>query len=277
MLRIVLASLIFAGAVSAQTPAADFKQSCSSCHTIGGGPLTGPDLKDVSKRRDRAWLVGFILDPAGVIASGDPYAAKLLAAAGGVPMPAVAGMTKDRANALLDLIESESAKEKSAFAGLQLPDRPLTADDVALGRSIFMGTTALKNAGPSCIACHSMGDIGWLGGGTLGPDLTGAFERYGDRRKLGAWLSAPATATMLPTFKDHPLTDDEILGVVAYLQSMAGESEDKAPRALVFVLVGLAGAMGALVGFQAIWKDRFRGVRRSLVENARRTSTGDRA
>jgi len=268
--RTILALAFLAGVTVAQTPAADFKQSCSSCHTIGGGPLTGPDLKDVSKRKDRAWLVRFINDPAGVIASGDPYAKEILAAANNVQMPPVIGMTKDRAATLLDLIEAESAKEKSQFAGSALPERPLTAADLALGREIFLGTHALANGGPSCVSCHAMGDIGWLGGGSLGPDLTKVFERYGDRRRLGAWLTAPATETMLPTFKEHPLQDDEILGLVAYFRDAATTlEEDSAPHALVFILIGLAGSIGALVAFNRAWSNRFTGVRRRLVEQAR--------
>jgi cytochrome c551/c552 len=262
---------VLAGIAAAQTPTADFKTSCSSCHTIGGGRLTGPDLKDVGKRKDRAWLVRFIDDPAGVIASGDPYAKKILAEAGGVPMPPVAGMTKDRAEALLDLIEAESAKEKSQFAGTALPERPLTAEDIDFGRRIFLGTAPLKNGGPSCVSCHAMGDIGWLGGGTLGPDLTKVFERYGDQRKLGAWLTAPATETMLPTFKDHPLDEEEILGLIAYFRDAAAHlEEDSAPHALTFILLGLAGSIGVLVVFNRTWQGRFRGVRRRLVEEARK-------
>ncbi|MHC4958236.1 MAG: c-type cytochrome [Planctomycetota bacterium] len=259
-----------AGAAAAQSPAADFKQNCSSCHTIGGGTLTGPDLKDVSQRKDRAWLVKFVTDPAGVLASGDPYAAKLLQAARGVPMPPIAGMTKTRANDLLDLIEAESKLEKSQFAGVQLPDRPLTDADVALGREVFLGLTRLKNGGTSCVSCHAIGGVGWLGGGTLGPDLTKVFEKYEDRRKLGAWLSAPATETMLPTFKAHPLEADEILGLVAFLKDAAARhEEDDAPRALIFILLGLGGALGALVGFNRAWSGRFRAVRRPLVHRTK--------
>lgn len=273
-----LALALLVGSAAAQTPAVDFSQSCKSCHTIGGGPLTGPDLKDVSKRKDRAWLTRFIMDPPGMIASGDPYAKEILAAAGGVSMPPVAGMTKDRAESLLDLIESESGKEKSQFAGSTIPERPLTDADLALGRELFLGTTRLANGGPSCISCHAMGDIGWLGGGTLGPDLTKVFERYGDRRRLGAWLSAPATQTMLPTFKDHPLDDEEILGLVAYfMEAATHQEEDHAPHALVFILIGLAGTAAAFVAFNRVWQGRFSGVRRTLLEQAQQARKGDTA
>ncbi len=73
-----------------------FRQNCSSCHTIGGGRLAGPDLKDASKRRPRPWLREFIRDPKAVIDRGDPYAQKIFQAAGRVYMQQVPGITKRR-------------------------------------------------------------------------------------------------------------------------------------------------------------------------------------
>ena len=77
----------------AQESAAFFRQNCTSCHTIGGGRLTGPDLKDVALRKDRGWLVRYLIDPKGMIDSGDPYAVNLLKENRGVVMPTIAGMT----------------------------------------------------------------------------------------------------------------------------------------------------------------------------------------
>ena len=42
-----------AGTLRGQETAQYFRQNCASCHTIGGGRLTGPDLKDVTKRKER--------------------------------------------------------------------------------------------------------------------------------------------------------------------------------------------------------------------------------
>ena len=84
-------------------------------------------------------------------------------------MPALPGMTKARAESLLDLIEAESKLEKSQFAGVQVSDRPFTPRDIELGREIFAGTVALKNGGPSCLSCHGAHGIAGFGGGTLAP------------------------------------------------------------------------------------------------------------
>src|SRR5690606_2738460 len=59
----VAAGVAMAGTAMGMEPAADFKQNCMSCHTVGGGRLVGPDLKDVTERKDREWLTRFILDP----------------------------------------------------------------------------------------------------------------------------------------------------------------------------------------------------------------------
>ena len=47
---------------------------CKACHTIGGGKLVGPDLKDITEKRDEAWLIKFIKNSQELIDAGDPVA-----------------------------------------------------------------------------------------------------------------------------------------------------------------------------------------------------------
>lgn len=254
--------------VNAQEAAAFFKQNCASCHTIGGGRLTGPDLKDVAARKDRAWLSRFIVDPRALLDAGDPYALEMQRDARGAVMPTLPGMTKSRAESLLDLIEAESKLEKSQFMGIQISDRPFTARDMELGRELFLGTVALQNGGPACLACHGTHGLGAFGGGTLAPDLTTVFERYEGRKALATWLSAPATPTMLSVFKDKPMESEEILAMVAYFQNTLQRSpEDASTARLNFVLLGLGGTLLVLGLFDVIWNKRFRAVRRPLVQS----------
>ena len=265
LLAALLTTISFS--LQSQETADYFRQNCMSCHTIGGGRLTGPDLKDVAQRKDRAWLVRFILDPKGTIDAGDPYALKLLQESRNVTMPALSGMVKTRAEALLDLIEVESKKERSQFAGVQLSDRPFTPQDVQVGLGIFLGDLALKNGGPSCISCHTVNGVGGFGGGMLAPDLTTVFERYQGRKTLSTWLSAPATPTMQSVFKKQPFESDEILALVAYFQSTLNRNpEDASTARLNFILIGLAGTLVVLGFFDIVWNKRFRSVRRFLVQ-----------
>ena len=64
-----------------------FRRMCAPCHTIGGGRHIGPDLRGVADRRERGWLTDFIMDPARVLARGDPDAVALAAGYPGVRMP----------------------------------------------------------------------------------------------------------------------------------------------------------------------------------------------
>ena len=247
-----------------------FRQNCLNCHTIGGGRLTGPDLKDVLLRKDRAWLSRYISDPQAMISSGDAYAAGLLQAARGVVMPRVAGLDKQRIEALLDLIAAESKLEKSQFAGLQISMDPFTPQDVERGRALFLGLAHLENGGPACLSCHSVGSLPWLGGGRLGPDLSKAFERLEGRKGLSAWLFAPATSTMQPLFKNRALKGPEIHVLAAFLeQTSKAAPAEPSPARVSFLLLGLGGAVVLLTIFEFIWKFRFRDVRRPLVKAAR--------
>ncbi len=244
-----------------------FRQNCISCHTIGGGRLTGPDLKDVTQRQDRQWLIKFLMNPKAMIDSGDPYAKKILEASRNVPMPTPPGITPERAENLLDLIEAESLLEESQFKGLQISTAPFTDADRARGREIFLGPHRLEAGGTACVSCHSMFDVTALGGGRLGPDLTNVYERLEGRNALSAWLMAPGTVTMQPIFKNHPLTSDEIHALVAYFESTAAEQPaDSSAGRITFLLSGLVGAVLGVFFLDAIWTRRFRSVRRSLVE-----------
>jgi mono/diheme cytochrome c family protein len=208
------------------------------------------------------------MNPIGIIESGDPYAAKMFESYKKVPMPTVAGMTKERCEKLLDLIEEESKLEKSQFFGLQISNAPFTKDDRELGRDLFLGIARLENGGTACISCHSMHDSPALGGGRLGPDLTQVFGRLEGRRALSAWLVAPGTETMQPIFKNHALTSDEIHALVAYFKVSAEETESEpAASRVAFLLMGLVCAAALAFAMDAIWKRRFHAVRAPLVED----------
>ena len=267
--KLILAALV---ALTASTALAQdtpdyYRSNCMNCHTIGGGRLTGPDLKDVGKRKDAEWLIGFMQNPKSVIDSGDAYAAKITEASRGVVMPTLPGMTQYRAEQILKLIEAESKLEKSQFEGIKVSNKPFTAADRTAGHKIFTGTRKLTNGGAACNACHSIHDLSALGGGHLGPDLTRVYERLKGRKSLSAWLMAPATETMQPIFKNRPLEAEEIHALAAYFEDAAQYSEaDASVDRMAFLLLGLGAAAATIFLFDIIWKNRFHSVRRPLVD-----------
>lgn len=245
-----------------------YRANCMNCHTIGGGRLTGPDLKDVGKRKDAEWLMRFMQNPKAMIDSGDPYALKMADESRGVVMPTLPGMTRYRAEQILKLIEDESKLEKSQFEGIKVSSKPFTDADRTAGHSIFIGTQPLKKGGSACIACHSVHGLSALGGGRLGPDLTKVYERLKGRKSLSAWLMAPATETMQPIFKNRPLEAEEIHSLAAYFEDEAKYSEaDSSVNRMAFLLLGLGLATAAIFLFDVIWKKRFHAVRRPLVDD----------
>src|SRR5512132_4077652 len=69
----VLTSPLFGGSEAASI----FNQRCAGCHTYGKGIRVGPDLKGVTDRHPRIWLLRFIRSSQTVIHSGDPVATAL--------------------------------------------------------------------------------------------------------------------------------------------------------------------------------------------------------
>ncbi len=252
-----------------QDIAQTFKQNCSSCHWIGGGRLIGPDLKNVSQRKDRDWHVRFILDPKAMIDSGDPYAKKIFAEAKNVLMLKVPGMTAKLANDLLDFIEAESKLDSSQFAGKKVALGPFSAEDAAKGLELFTGRTKLENNAPGCINCHTVNSVGGSLGGRLGPDLTQVVARLQGRTAITSWLSAPPTATMKSQFQNKPLNEQEIKSLVAYFESSANNDRYNFDSSIIWIAVifcGFGGSLFGLILFSGIWGKRFRAVRHPLVK-----------
>jgi protein SCO1/2 len=71
-----------------------FRTRCSACHTIGaedvgeeGKRPIGPDLLNVTRKRDRAWLTRWMAEPDKMLAEKDPLAMSMLAEYNNLPMP----------------------------------------------------------------------------------------------------------------------------------------------------------------------------------------------
>jgi len=86
-----------------------YKKVCSGCHTIGVGDRVGPDLRGVTERRDRAWLISYIRNPVAMRAKRDPIAVELVAKFKDVHMPNL-GMSEVDADDIISYLSAENAK-----------------------------------------------------------------------------------------------------------------------------------------------------------------------
>src|ERR1017187_941796 len=99
-----LATYIAGSPLVAQEAADFFRQNCTSCHTIGGGRLTCPELKRVLTRKDREGLTRFVQTPKAMLDQGVPYSLQLRKAAHNGVMPTINGIKRPGAGSLLALI-----------------------------------------------------------------------------------------------------------------------------------------------------------------------------
>src|SRR5262245_6086993 len=79
-----------------------FRKRCMACHTFGKGTKVGPDLKGVTDRRKREWLLKFISSSSSVIEAGDPVAVKLFSEFKRERMPDWSDLSTEEIGAIVD-------------------------------------------------------------------------------------------------------------------------------------------------------------------------------
>jgi cytochrome c2 len=195
--------------------AATFNKRCTACHTYGKGIKVGPDLKGVTERRKRDWLLKFIHASSLVIKAGDPTATALFAQFKQQRMPDWTDLSEKQINDILDYVavggpDIKPADERNAELA--------TPSDIENGRQLFSGEKHLKYGAQACVVCHSVDDAGW--GGSLGPNLTKTYFQYQDRA-LTEFLRHPCFQWSTSDPGTHYLTARESFTLKAFLRQSA--------------------------------------------------------
>lgn len=248
-----------------------FQQKCAACHTIGQGDRVGPDLKGVTELRSDEWLKTWLKDPAAMIASGDP-AAKEISEKYPMTMPNL-GLSDQQIDDLIAYMGQDGAagaQSSAAGASESAAAAPAEAEpkgSAEQGARLFSGDVSLQNGGAACSACHTVANMGGLGGGSMGPDLTTTHNRLGD-----AMISWPeAMLPMTPIFTAKPLTDSEKTDLLAFFKKKAAGA-DQSASGPVGLLLGLS-IIGVIV-FAAfaslVWRRRIIAVREPMVSGTNR-------
>lgn len=222
--------------------AAAFLRACAGCHTIGGGALSGPDLKPAS-----AWPRNNLLDAIRRMEKN------------------VGPLTDEKVNVFADLLASADAaariKSEQDHLALQQTAK-LSPASAAIGEQLFLGHRSFSNGGPACVACHQAKGRG----GNLAIALEDAFTRLGEAPILST-CENPGFPVMRAVYGAHPVSKQEATHLVKYLETV---SQTPAARRMVPIEgVGFVAAMGFLALAGRGYRDRLRGTRARLVKSAR--------
>lgn len=199
-----------------------FKTNCAACHTIGKGRLVGPDLLNVTEKRSEQWLISFIKSSTSKIKSGDADANAIFKEYNSILMPDMNYSEAQIIN-ILGYIKLGGAgtagQENNVITDIL---SGTTVSNVNAGTKLFSGNKLLTNGGPACTSCHKVRDERIFSSGTLAKDLSQSFELIGSAGISGI-IRNPPFPVMAATYKNHPLTGEEIVNLTAYLASVSQE------------------------------------------------------
>jgi len=210
-------ALLASPAASAIDAKKVFNQRCTACHTFGKGVKVGPDLKGVTVRRQRPWLVSFVRSSSKAIKTGDPVAVELFRKFKQQRMPDWSDLSPADVGAIMDWLAADGPEQKQ-------PDErdaeTASAADIAWARALFDGRVPLANGGSACAACHAIRDGGRRHGGTLGPELTGTYLKFRDRA-LTNFLRQPCTPRQPESSAARYLAPEEAFALKALMREVA--------------------------------------------------------
>ncbi len=273
-----------------------FMENCSSCHTIGGGRLVGPDLANVHKRRTLGWLKKFIKSSQTLIIDGDPQAIAIFNEFNQIPMPDpaineqelnnVVAYLKDTSSKLAVVsFENESANANTVSemsvdtkqTMISETSTPLLKNDIIKGQQLFQGIARFTNGGPTCNSCHDIKNDAVIGGGILATELTTVFSKMGDIG-VRAILGKPPFPVMQAAYKEKPLTKTEIVALVSFLQHTDQEHIYQQPRdyGIGLFFSGMIGSVILLVFYSILWMRRRKSsVNQGIYDRQLKSSSDD--
>ncbi len=181
--------------------------NCMGCHTIfGEGAYYAPELTRVIERRGEQWIRLFIKDPEAMF----PGQRKM------VKYEFTAAQTDD----LIAFLRWIGEVDLNGF-----PAKPPLKDlaQPVVASFATSGTSTPTKAQPQfvtalCLSCHSIDGKG----AQIGPALDDAYARK-NREEMLTWLRDPQSVKPGTTMPKMPLTEEQIVETVDYLQSFGGK------------------------------------------------------
>ena len=220
--------------------------------------MVGPDLKNISEKRNADWIVAFVQSSQSLINSGDADAAAIYKEYNNLLMPDQPLNVSQVQSVMVYINEAGSGTPESDNQE-PIPDMlaNVTIDDVTDGLLFFTGKQRLANSGASCISCHKVKDDRIFSSGTLAKELT---ETHGIMGSAGvsAILKSPPFPAMSDTYKNNPLTEEEIFALTAYLESVSNNHIYQHPVdfGFTFVIFGIVMFVMLLISIIVLYFNR---------------------
>ena len=244
-------------------------QPCKACHSIGQGKLRGPDLLDLSRKRDAAWVKSFIKSSQSMIKGGDTDAIAIFEEFNKLimidyPLP------EADIDAIVKYIDSfstpdeEADLEESAVDSLAAIEGKAylahidTDENEARGKALFEGSRGFKNGGASCISCHHVNADEGVQGGLLAKDLTQSFSKIGGLAGIKGIIDFPPYPAMKDAYAEAPLTEDESVQLQVFLMRADKENSMEASSVNGFLKQGIIGMVVLLLIISLVWLRRKR-------------------
>ena len=265
---VAFAMIFLVNSVQAQDGEQLFQQ-CRACHSIGQGKLLGPDLLDISKKRDAVWLKNFIKSSQSMIKNGDPEAIaifeefnKLMMIDYPLPDTDIEAIIKyidsfsppgDDEGEVVSAEDSIAAVSNADYlAGID------TDENEVRGKALFEGSRKFRNGGASCISCHHVNADESVQGGLLAKDLTQSFSRIGGLAGIKGIIDFPPYPAMKDAYAKAPITEEESVQLQVFL--MRAEKDSAIPKNAVsgFMLEGIIGTLVLLILITLVWYKRKR-------------------
>jgi mono/diheme cytochrome c family protein len=281
MVMMVFTMVFLVNSIQAQDGEKLFQQ-CIACHTVGQGKRLGPDLLDVSKKRDLTWVKNFIKSSQSMIKSGDPEAMavfeefnKLVMIDYPLPDADIEAIIKyidsfstpDEENE----VEASASDSLSAIKESEYLASIDTDENEARGKALFEGSRNFKNGGASCISCHHVFAGEGVQGGLLAKDLTQSFSRIGGLAGIKGIIDFPPYPAMKDAYAKALITEEESVQLQVFLMRADKAYSWSESSVSGFMKQGIIGMFVLLIIISLVWyKRKRRSVNSHIIQRQRR-------
>lgn len=245
-----------------------FQSKCSGCHSIGKGPLVGPDLAG-TKSWDDAKLLAAIKRMEGSVGPlaeneiseliaflKNPESASAVQEKSDETSKSTAKSAGETAARNAEASNSTEVSHKSSVSDNSIEEIQLLGSALE-GEKLFNGRKPFSNGGMACNACHIAGNTS----SGLGPDLSKISEKMNDKALFAACQQTPFKV-MKAAYANHPVSKEEAASLVKFFDSL--KNQHALTERFPISACGAGGSLLILLLIAIGYRNRNNGVHKKL-------------